>query len=68
MYRLTSQLCEVFKCTDQQLTKKGILDAFKTWLKEHPEIEVSGDPYLGEIINYDIAAQFFGFYKNNKAN
>jgi len=59
VYRITSQLCEVFNCTQQQLVKKGILDEFKAWLKTHPECQTSIDPIVGEAINYDIAVKFF---------
>lgn len=59
MYRITSQLCEVFNCTEQQLVKKGILDEFRAWLKEHPECSVSIDLLAGEAINGDIALKFF---------
>ncbi len=58
MYRITSQLCEVFNCTEQRLIKKGILDEFRAWLEEHPEHEVSTDPHCGEMINGDIALKF----------
>jgi hypothetical protein len=67
MHRIKSQLCEVFKCTNQQLTSKGNLDKFRAWLKEHPEIEASSNPYSGEMINGEIAVKFFEFYKNKKA-
>ena len=33
MYRITSQLCEAFGCTDAELTSKGIFDEFRAWLK-----------------------------------
>lgn len=67
MYRITSQLCEVFNCTEQQLIKKGILDEFRAWLKEHPEYQVSFEPHVGEMINGDIAMKFVEYYKNQHA-
>jgi len=68
MYRITSQLCEVFDCDNQQLEASGILDTFNEWLKRHPEIGVSHSIEYGEAINGDIADKFFEFYRNNKAN
>ncbi|MDD5581477.1 MAG: hypothetical protein PHY16_19710 [Methylobacter sp.] len=68
MYRIKTKLCETFNYTNQQLVAKGILSKFYAWLKEHPELTVSGDPYSGEMVNSGIAAKFFKFYKNNKAN
>ena len=65
MYRIKSKLCEVFQCTDPELTSKGILDEFRTWLKEHPDMQVEDlDPYAGDLINGDIAEQFYEFYIN----
>ena len=64
MYRITSQLCEVFDCTDQQLKESGKLDQFRAWLKDYPDQTVSSDPAMGEMINGEIAVKFFEFYKN----
>ena len=59
------KLCEVFDCTESELTSKGILDEFRVWLKEHPEIEVCAlDPYADDAITSNIAAQFYEFYTN----
>jgi len=63
MYRITTQLCEVFNCTVPELASKGILAKFRVWLKRHPEIEISFDPYLGEIINREIASKFYKRHK-----
>ncbi len=62
MYRITSQLCEVFDCTNQQLIEKGILEQFNTWLQANPDQYVSHNIETGEIINRKIANIFFGFY------
>ena len=62
MYRITSQLCEIFDCTNQQLVKKGILEQFNTWLQGNPDQYVSHNIETGEIINKEIAVKFFGFY------
>jgi hypothetical protein len=59
MYRMRSQLCEAFQCTDQELETKGIMKKFRAWLAEHPDIKVCAEPYAGEMINGEIAAQFF---------
>jgi len=64
MYRITSQTCEVFDCTGQQLQESGKLEQFHTWLKNNPDQVVSHDLFFGEIINEDIAVKFFEFYKN----
>ena len=58
MYRITSQLCEVFNCTNQQLETTELLNKFSEWLTEHPEIVVSHDIETGEIINREIAVKF----------
>jgi hypothetical protein len=63
MYRITTHLSEAFNCTVPELETKGILAKFKTWLKRHPEIEVSWDPYVGEIVNYEIAQKFYKRHK-----
>lgn len=68
MFRITSQLCEVFGCNKLQLEASGILNIFNEWLKLHPEISVSRNLERGEEINGEIADKFFDFYKNNKAN
>lgn len=68
MFRITSQLCEVFDCNKLQLEASGILNIFNEWLKLHPEISVSRNLERGEEINGKIADKFFDFYKNNKAN
>ncbi len=62
MFRIESQLCEVFDCTNQQLESRGVLDKFNVWLKEHPELMTSGDPLYGEMINSDIAVKFHQEY------
>ena len=66
MYRITSQICEVFDCTNQQLETSGLLNKFSVWLTEHPEIVVSHDIETDEIINREIAVKFFEFYKKKK--
>ena len=55
MFRITSQLCEVFDCTDQHLEESGKLNQFNTWLKNNPDQVVSHDPFFGEMINEEIA-------------
>ena len=64
MYQIKSQLCEVFSCTDAELTSKGILAKFRAWLKRHPDIEVSLDPYYGEMVNNEIAQKFYKRHKD----
>lgn len=64
MYRITSQLCEVFDCINQQLEKSGKLEQFNDWLKNNPDQIISHDPFFGEMINEEIAVRFFEFYKN----
>lgn len=68
MYRMTSQLCEAFGCTDRELDESGLLDEFNAWLKRHPALKVCHEIHYGEEINGDIADKFFAFYKANKAN
>jgi len=63
MYKITSQLCEVFDCTDQQLEENGLLDQFNAWQKDNPDQVVSHDPFFGEMINEEVAVNFFDFYK-----
>jgi hypothetical protein len=63
MYRITTQLSEVFQCTVPEVASKGILAKFRVWLKRHPKIEISFDPYLGEIINREIASKFYKRHK-----
>lgn len=63
MYRIKSQLCEVFNCTNPELTSKGILVKFMAWLQQHPEVGVCHNIEYGERINGDIADKFFAFYK-----
>ena len=58
MYRIISQLCEVFDCTNQQIEEYGLLDQFQGWLKKHPEISVSHDIETGETVNYEISVKF----------
>ncbi len=58
MFRITSQLCEVFDCTEQQLKESGKLEEFNTWLKNNPDQVVSHRPELGEDINWKIAVKF----------
>ena len=65
MYQIQSKLCEVFECTEPELTSKGILDEFRAWHNDHPDIEVCAlDPYADDTINSNIAAQFYEFYIN----
>lgn len=68
MYRMTSQLCEVFDCDNQQLETGGILDTFDAWLQQHPEVGVCHNIEHGEMINGDIADKFFEFYNAYKSN
>jgi hypothetical protein len=68
MYRMTSQLCEAFRCTDRELDESGLLDEFNAWLKRHPALKVCHDIRYGEAINGDIAGKFLEFYKARKAN
>jgi hypothetical protein len=42
---------------------RGILNRFYAWVKDYPELMVSGDPYSGEMVNRGIAAKFLEFYK-----
>jgi hypothetical protein len=60
---MKSQLCDMFNCTDKQLETRGILTRFSAWLKEHPELKPWDDPHGGEIINSEIASNFFDFCK-----
>lgn len=62
MFRIESQLCEVFDCTNQQLETRGILDKFNTWLQDHPELMTSSNPLYGEMVNSDIAIKFHQEY------
>ena len=64
MYRITSQLCEVFDCSCQQLQESGKFEQFYTWLKNNPDQIVSHDPFFGEMINEEIAVKFFEFHQN----
>jgi hypothetical protein len=60
MYRMRSQLCDVFNCSEPELETQGILERFRAWLRDHPELQpCNDDPYRGEIINSDIAVKFF---------
>ena len=68
MFRITSQLCEVFDCNNQQLEACGILDTFNDWLKRQPQIGVNYSIEYGEAINGNIADKFFDFYKAYKAS
>jgi len=61
MYRITSQLCEVFDCTEQQLKESGKLEQFHSWLKNNPDQVVSHNPEFGEDINGKIAVNFLSF-------
>jgi len=63
MYRITSQLCEAFGCSDRHLRSSGLLDKFKAWLKEHPELEISNIPGFGEAVNGEIAEKFRDDYE-----
>lgn len=68
MYRITSQLCEVFDCTQQQLQDCAILTEFNAWLQANPDQRISNSLGFGESINREIAERFFDFYKIRKAN
>jgi len=59
MFRITSQLCEVFDCTDKQLEENALLDQFNTWQKSTPDQVVSHSIEFGEEINRKIAIIFF---------
>lgn len=63
MYRITSQLCEVFDCTNQQLEESGKLTQFKAWLKDQSDYAISYDLYYGEMVNGELAVKFFEFHK-----
>jgi hypothetical protein len=63
MFRITSQLCEVFDCTEQQLKESGLLDQFHAWLKSNPDQVVSHSVEFGEEDNRKIAVNFFEFCK-----
>jgi len=63
MFRITSQLCEVFDCTNQQLEESGKLKQFHSWLKDQPDYSISYDLYYGEMVNGALAVKFFEFYK-----
>jgi len=63
MYRIKSHLCEVFNCTTPELTSKGILDEFRAWLKDNPDVVVNDwDPYAGDIANSIAANKFYDDY------
>ena len=64
MFRITSQLCEVFDCTDQQLEESGKLEQFHAWLKDNPDQIVSHSIEWGEITNREISVRFFKSCKN----
>jgi hypothetical protein len=68
MYRITSQLCEIFDCTDQELEESGILEQFGTWLKLNPDQKISHSLESGEMINGKIADKFFSYYTAEKAH
>ncbi|MCF7970294.1 MAG: hypothetical protein K9L22_03895 [Methylococcaceae bacterium] len=63
MFRITSQLCEVFDCTDQQLEESGLLDQFNAWLKNNTDQVVSHGIEFGEEINREIAVRFYAEQK-----
>jgi len=65
MFRITSQLREVFDCTNQQLEESGKLEKFNTWLKNNPNQVVSHNAEFGEKINRGIAVKFFDVYQEN---
>jgi len=67
MHRITSQLCEIFDCTDQELEESGILEQFETWLKLNPGQKISHSLESGEIINGKIVDKFFNYYTTEKA-
>jgi len=56
-------LAPLFRCTDRHLRTSGLLDEFKAWLKEHPELEISNIPGFGEAVNGEIAEKFRDEYK-----
>ena len=64
MYQITSQLCEIFNCTNQQLEESGKIEQFKAWLKDQSDYAVSYDLYYSEMVNGKLAVRFFEFYKN----
>jgi hypothetical protein len=68
MYKITSQLCEVFDCSNRELEDSGVLQQFDAWLKQNPNQVVSHSLESGEVINGDIADNFFEFYKAQKVN
>jgi len=67
MFKITSQLCEVFDCTDQQLEERDLLDQFNAWQKDNHDQVVSHSVEFGEEINNEIAVKFFEFYKKLNA-
>lgn len=64
MFRITSQLCEVFNCTNQQLEENGLIDQFNAWIENNPGHIISHSIEDGEIINWEIAKDFSNFIKN----
>lgn len=65
MFRIKSHLCKVFDCTDAELTSKGILDGFRAWLKDNPDVEVNNkDPYGSDVANSIAANKFYDYYIN----
>ncbi|MEO1925439.1 MAG: hypothetical protein ABGY08_05565 [Gammaproteobacteria bacterium] len=68
MYKITSQLCEFFDCTNQQLEESDLLDQFNEWQKDNPDQVVSHSIEYGEIINREIAERFLVFYKKRTQN
>lgn len=60
-----TRIKRVISSTDAELTSKGILDEFRAWLKDNPDIEVNDwDHYAGDIANRIAANKFYDYYIN----
>lgn len=68
MHRITSQLCEVFDCSDRELKASGVLEAFNRWLADNSDIVVSNDLETGEEVNLSVAQRFYASYKDDYVN
>lgn len=68
MFKMKSQLCEVFSCTEEQLKTRGILERLEIWLKKHPEHKPWDNPDGGEVRNSDIAVKFFDYCRKSNKN
>ncbi len=64
MYRIKSQLCEVFDCTGHQLENNGVLEEFNAWHRANPDQRISHSLEYGEMINGKFAEKFCAFYKS----